>query len=69
MQKDFEPFFLLWSFTALWKTSLKSWKYDEFEKIDPAFLEETVDNCDKTMNKVIRQLKDKDVPGIKKIAE
>ena len=69
MFKDFEPFFLLWTNTELWKKSHKSWLYDEFDKIDPAFLEETVENCDKIMNKVIRQLKDKDVPGIKKIAE
>jgi len=32
-------------------------------------LEEIVENSEKTMNKVIRQLKDKEVPSIKKIAE
>jgi dynein heavy chain len=32
-------------------------------------LEECVENSDKTMNKVIRQLKDKEVPAIKRIAE
>ena len=69
MAKDFEPFFLLWTNTELWRNSHKSWLKDQFETIDPVFLEETVDNVDKTMNKVIRQLKDKDVPAIKRIAE
>ena len=54
LAKDFESFYLLWTFTELWKKSHKSWLHDEFEKIDPGFLEETVENCDKTMSKVIR---------------
>jgi dynein heavy chain, axonemal len=67
--KEFEPFYSLWTTTETWRVSHKSWLNDEFEKLDAAFLEECVENSEKTMNKVIRQLKDKEVPGIKKIAE
>lgn len=37
--------------------------------MDAVALEEIVESAEKTMNKVIRQLKDKEVPKIKKIAE
>lgn len=37
--------------------------------MDAIELEEIVENSEKTMNKVIRQLKDKEVPQIKKVAE
>jgi len=47
----------------------KSWLNDEFDKLDAFEMEEIVDNADKTMNKCIRQLKEKDVPQIKKIGE
>lgn len=67
--KEFEPFYSLWTTTELWRKSHKSWLHDEFDKLDSAFLEECVENSDKTMNKVIRQLKDKEVPQIKRIAE
>ena len=52
--KDFEPFFNLWTTTELWRKSHHSWLYDEFDKLDSAFLEECVENSDKVMNKVVR---------------
>jgi dynein heavy chain, axonemal len=67
--KEFEPYYSLWTTTEVWMKSHKSWLFDEFDKLDSAFLEETVENAEKTMNKVIRQLKDKEVPAIKRIAE
>lgn len=67
--KEFEPYYNLWTTTEVWMKSHKSWLFDEFDKLDAAFLEETVENAEKTMNKVIRQLKDKEVPAIKRIAE
>jgi dynein heavy chain len=67
--KEFEPFFNLWTTTDLWRKSHNSWLNDGFELIDPAALEELVENAEKTMNKVVRQLKDREVPSIKKIAE
>jgi hypothetical protein len=44
----------LWTTTETWRISHKSWLNDEFEKLDAAFLEECVENSEKTMNKVIR---------------
>lgn len=67
--KEFEPYYNLWTTTETWRKSHKSWLNDDFSKLDAVFLEECVENADKTMNKVIRQLKDKEVPSIKKIAE
>jgi dynein heavy chain len=69
MTKDYEPFYALWTTTDKWKVMHKSWLNDDFELLDAFEMEEIVDNADKTMNKCIRQLKDKEVPQIKKIAE
>lgn len=67
--KDFEPFFSLWTTTDQWMKSHSSWLNDAFDNMDAVALEEIVESAEKTMNKVIRQLKDKEVPKIKKIAE
>lgn len=67
--KDFEPFYNLWTTTDQWRKSHKSWLHDAFDQMDAIELEEIVENAEKTMNKAARQLKDKDVPQIKKIAE
>jgi dynein heavy chain len=67
--KEFEPFYNLWTTTEVWRNSHKSWLKDDFSNLDAAFLEDCVENSEKTMNKVVRQLKDKEVPSIKKIAE
>lgn len=69
MVKEFEPLYSLWTTTDVWRKSHKSWLADPFDQLDSAFMEECVENSEKTMNKVIRQLKDKDIPGIKLIAE
>jgi hypothetical protein len=52
--KEFEPFYSLWTTTDLWRKSHTSWLNDDFDKLDATFLEECVENSDKTMNKVIR---------------
>lgn len=66
--KEFEPLYSLWTTTETWRKSHHSWLNDEFDKLDAVFLSECVENSEKTMNKVIRQLKGKEVPGIEKIA-
>ena len=43
--------------------------YDEFSLLDAGKMEETVDNSNKTMAQVIRLFRDKELPGILKIAE
>ena len=67
--KEFEPYYSLWTTTELWRNSHHSWLHDDFEKLDSAFLENCVGDSEKAMNKVIRQLKDKEQPKIKVIAE
>ncbi len=67
--KKFQPFFNLWTTLDNWKTSHKSWLHDPFEELDAAKLEETVDAANKTMAQVIRFFRDKEMPGIMKIAD
>ena len=43
--------------------------YDEFANLDAQQLEETVDNSNKSMAQVTRFFRDKELPGILKIAE
>jgi len=43
--------------------------HDDFEKMDALFLEETVETADKTLGKVFRLFRDKELPQILKIAE
>jgi dynein heavy chain len=59
----------LWTTLENWKTSHKSWLYDPFEDLNAQKLEETVDTSNKTMAQVIRFFRDKEIPGIMKIAE
>lgn len=69
MIKDFQPYYNLWTTVDNWKKSYKSWMYDDFSLLDAAKLEETVDTSNKTMAQVIRLFRDKELPGILKIAE
>ncbi len=69
MNKEFLPYYNLWTTVDNWKKSYKSWMYDEFSMLDAQKLEETVDASNKTMAQVIRLFRDKDLPGILKIAE
>jgi dynein heavy chain len=49
MNKEFSPYFNLWTTVDLWRKSHKSWLHDEFALLDAQKLEETVDNSNKTM--------------------
>ena len=69
MVKDFQPFFNLWTTVDNWRKSHKSWMYDDFAALDAQRLEETVDTSNKVMAQVIRLFRDKELPGILKIAE
>ena len=68
MQKEFKPFYDLWTTVEAWKTKHGGWLHGPFDEIDAANVEETVDNSKKTMAQVIRALKDKELPEILKIA-
>ena len=69
MVKEFQPYYNLWTTVDNWKKSHKSWMYDELALMDSQKLEETVDNSNKIMAQVIRLFRDKELPGILKIAE
>lgn len=49
MNKEFLPYYNLWTTVDNWKKSYKSWMYDEFAMLDAQKLEETVDASNKTM--------------------
>ena len=69
MNKDFQPFFNLWTTVDKWRKQYKSWLYDAFEDLDAGKLEDTVDTSNKVTAQVIRLFRDKDLPGILRIAE
>ena len=69
MTKDFKPYYDLWTVVEQWRTCHHSWLHDAFEEVDATTVEETVDNANKTMAQVMRFFRDKELPGILKIAE
>ena len=69
MNKDFKPYYDLWTTVKLWNNSYHSWLNDAFEELNAASVEEIVDNSNKSMAQVIRFFRDKELPGIMKIAE
>jgi len=50
MQKDFKPYFDLWTIVEVWKKSHNSWCNDPFDEIDATTVEDIVDNSSKTMS-------------------
>ena len=69
MLNDFTPFYELWTTTDLWKAQMSTWMSDDFEKIDPAAMEEQVDNSVKTLGKIQKVFRNKDLTKILKICE
>jgi hypothetical protein len=59
----------LWTTYETWENSQKSWKTDDFEKLDAALLEETVDNAKKLCAKCIKNFRAKDQIAMLKIGE
>jgi len=69
MQKDFKPYFDLWTVVEQWRTSHNSWLNDPFDELDAQQVEDTVDTAHKTMAQTIRFFRDKDLPAILNIAQ
>ncbi|XP_049589438.1 dynein axonemal heavy chain 1 [Syngnathus scovelli] len=67
MAKQFQPFFDLWTTTFDWTNRVESWRNDPLTSIDPELLERNVAGAFDTMNKCIKQFKDK--PDCKMVAE
>lgn len=70
MSKDFKAYYDLWTVVEEWKKSHHDWVYGPFDEIDPARVEQLVDDSAKTMSSAIRYFRDKDdLRPILKIAE
>jgi dynein heavy chain len=67
--KDFKPYYELWTTIDEWNKSHESWVNGPFEEINSGGVEELVERGQKTMNLVLRALREKEVPGILKICE
>jgi dynein heavy chain len=68
-KKEFEVYYNLWTTIDKYRTSEKSWRHDDFEKLDPQDLEETVDNSFRTLGKAITLFRTKGITNLQKIAE
>ena len=69
MLNDFTPFYDLWTTTDSWKVNMTTWVHDDFEKIDAVIMEETVENAMKTLGKIQKVFRNKDLNKILKICE
>jgi len=69
MIKDFKPYYDLWTWVETYRKSHHSWCNDPFDELDAQDVEDKVDNANKVMAQVLRFFRDKEVPGIVKIAE
>jgi len=69
MVKDFQQYYNLWTTVDKWRKSHHSWLNDDFEQLNPQEVEETVETSNKTLAQAIRFFRDKEIPGVQKIAE
>jgi len=69
MSKDFIQYYNLWTTVEAWNKRYHSWLNDPFDELDSVQVEETVENAKKTMSQVMRYFRDKELPGIIKIAD
>ena len=67
--KEFKPFSDLWLTTNKWHDRYAHWMYDEWETIDGAEIEETVETSSKTINTVLRHFRNRDMQTILPVAE
>jgi dynein heavy chain, axonemal len=67
---DFTPFYELWTTIETWENCHKLWRQEDFDKLDPMLLEETVDNAKRLSAKCIKFFRSRDnMLHIQKIAE
>jgi len=69
MNKDFKPYYDLWTVVETWRVSYNSWLKDPFDDLNAQEVEDCVDNSYKVMAQVIRFFRDKELPKILQIAE
>lgn len=54
MTKDFQPYLNLWRTIRTWNQSEEAWRNVRWEKLNAEELENTFENCQKTMSQVFR---------------
>lgn len=59
----------MWVTVEQWRKSQHSWLHDPFDEFDATQVEDISDNANKVMSQVLRALRDKELPGIVRIAE
>jgi dynein heavy chain len=64
MIKDFQPYSNLWLTTRTWFSRHEAWTTGAWDDLDPDELDQTFEQCMKTMGQVVRYFKDKDFPKI-----
>lgn len=69
MKKDFQPYANLWRTIRTWHESHQNWLKCDWEKLDAAELENTFENCLKTIAQVFRFFRDREMPKVFQIAE
>lgn len=69
MKKDFQPYLNLWRTTRTWYDSESGWRNCKWEKLDAEELENTFENCQKTINQTFRFFRDREMPKVFAITE
>ena len=67
--KEFKPYFEMWTTIDEWNKQHELWLNGSFDDINSSAVEELVERAQKTMTVVLRNFRDKEVPGILKICE
>jgi dynein heavy chain len=69
MKKDFQPYLNLWRTTRTWYESESGWRNCAWEKLNAEDLENTFEQCLKTINQTFRFFRDRDMPKVFNITE
>ena len=69
LNKEYEPYYNLWTTVDDWFSNHKSWLNDPWEDLNAPDMQEKVLNYIKTSNKTIRYFREKDMTAILKIGE
>lgn len=69
LAKDFSPYSNLWKTARTWFNGHNGWMKCPWEELDAPELESTWESCQKTINQVFRQFRDRKQESMLKIAE
>ncbi|KAL4429885.1 hypothetical protein ABPG74_022908 [Tetrahymena malaccensis] len=69
MQKDFTPYYNLWTISSKWFENIQIWLYSSWDKLDAPYCEKFVEDGFRTLGQTIRFFKEKNLSAVQKIAE